>query len=72
MREARRQNATQAKRPSSSTPEEEDDDIVDPDIVDTEVEHRFTDNDTGSDQDISEDLEDFEDSMIDETSESSA
>ncbi|XP_012529501.1 extracellular sulfatase SULF-1 homolog isoform X2 [Monomorium pharaonis] len=63
-REARRQNATQAKRPS--TPEGEDDDIVDPD-ADAETEHRFIENDTGSDQDISDD-EDFEDSMIDETS----
>lgn len=66
-REARRQNATQAKQSPSSTPEEEDDDIVDPDS-DVEVEHRFTENDTGSDQDISDD-EEFEDSIIDETSE---
>lgn len=65
-REARRQNATQAKRPSSSTPEEEDDDVADSD-ADVETEHRFIENDTGSDQDISDD-EDFEDSMIDETS----
>ncbi|KYN11558.1 Extracellular sulfatase SULF-1 like protein [Trachymyrmex cornetzi] len=65
-REARRQNATQVKRPSSSTPEGEDDDIADPD-ADVETEHRFIENDTGSDQDISDD-EDFEDSMIDETS----
>ncbi|XP_011167004.2 extracellular sulfatase SULF-1 homolog isoform X2 [Solenopsis invicta] len=60
-REARRQNATQAKRP-----EEEDDDIADPD-ADIETDHRFIENDTGSDQDISDD-EDFEDSTIDETS----
>ena len=66
-REARRQNATQVKRPLSSTPEGEDDDITDPD-ADVETEHRFIENDTGSDQDISDD-EDFEDSMIDETSE---
>lgn len=65
-REAKRQNATQAKRPSSSAPEEEDDDIADPD-ADAETEHRFIENDTGSDQDVSDD-EDFEDSMIDETS----
>ncbi|KAG5307865.1 SULF1 sulfatase, partial [Acromyrmex insinuator] len=65
-REARKQNATQVKRPSSSTPEGEDDDITDPD-ADVETEHRFIENDTGSDQDISDD-EDFEDSMIDETS----
>ncbi|KAL6267925.1 hypothetical protein P5V15_000993 [Pogonomyrmex californicus] len=65
-REARKQNATQTKRPSSSTPEEEDDDIAEPD-ADAETEHRFMENDTGSDQDISDD-EDFEDSMIDETS----
>ncbi|XP_012056992.1 PREDICTED: extracellular sulfatase SULF-1 homolog [Atta cephalotes] len=65
-REARRQNATQVKRPLSSTPEGEDDDITDPD-ADVETEHRFIENDTGSDQDISDD-EDFEDSMIDETS----
>ncbi|XP_020282354.1 extracellular sulfatase SULF-1 homolog isoform X2 [Pseudomyrmex gracilis] len=64
-REARRQNATQIKQSPSSTLEEEDE-IVDPD-ADGEVERRFTDNDTGSDQDISDD-EDFEDSIIDETS----
>ncbi|XP_014477007.1 PREDICTED: extracellular sulfatase SULF-1 homolog isoform X2 [Dinoponera quadriceps] len=64
-REARRQNATQSKQLPSSTPEEEDDNIADSD-ADVEAEHRFTDNDTGSDQDISED-EDFEDSIIDET-----
>ncbi|XP_011143707.1 extracellular sulfatase SULF-1 homolog isoform X3 [Harpegnathos saltator] len=64
-REARRQNATQSKQLASSTPEEEDDNVAEPD-VDVEAEHRFTDNDTGSDQDISED-EDFEDSIIDET-----
>ncbi|XP_032685493.1 extracellular sulfatase SULF-1 homolog isoform X3 [Odontomachus brunneus] len=63
-REARRQNATQSKQPPSSTPEEEEN-IADSD-TDIEAEHRFTDNDTGSDQDISED-EDFEDSIIDET-----
>ncbi|RLU16743.1 hypothetical protein DMN91_010811 [Ooceraea biroi] len=65
-REARKQNATQAKQPPSLTPEEEEDDIADTD-ADAEVEHRFIENDTGSDQDISED-EDFEDSIIDETS----
>ncbi|KYN04567.1 Extracellular sulfatase SULF-1 like protein [Cyphomyrmex costatus] len=65
-REARRQNATQAKRLSSSTPEGENDDITDSD-ADVETEHRFIENDTGSDQDISDD-EDFEDSIIDETS----
>ncbi|XP_012225536.1 extracellular sulfatase SULF-1 homolog isoform X2 [Linepithema humile] len=66
VREARRQNTTQAKQSPSSTPEEEDDDITDTDS-DVEVEHRFTENDTGSDQDISDD-EEFEDSIIDETS----
>lgn len=65
-REAKRQNATQAKQPPSSTPEE-DDDIPDAD-ADVEAEHRFTESDIGSDQDISDD-EDLEDSIIDETSE---
>ncbi|XP_025267537.1 extracellular sulfatase SULF-1 homolog isoform X2 [Camponotus floridanus] len=64
-REAKRQNATQAKQPPSSTPEE-DDDIPDAD-ADVEAEHRFTESDIGSDQDISDD-EDLEDSIIDETS----
>lgn len=64
-REAKRQNATQAKQPPSSTPEE-DDDIPDTD-ADVEAEHRFTESDIGSDQDISDD-EDLEDSIIDETS----
>lgn len=66
-REARRQNVTQSKQSPILTPEEEEN-IADSD-ADVEAEHRLTDNDTGSDQDISED-EDFEDSMIDETSES--
>lgn len=66
-REARRQNSTQSKQSPNSTPEEDDDDIVDAD-ADVEVEHRFIENDTGSDQDISDD-EEFEDSIIDETSE---
>ncbi|KAL0104073.1 hypothetical protein PUN28_017043 [Cardiocondyla obscurior] len=65
-REARRLNATQIKRASNSTPEEEDDDVISPD-TDSETEHRLIENDTGSDQDVSDD-EDFEDSVIDETS----
>ncbi|CAL1676474.1 unnamed protein product [Lasius platythorax] len=64
-REAKRQNATQAKQAPSSTPEENDD-IPDTD-ADVETEHRFTESDVGSDQDISDD-EDLEDSIIDETS----
>lgn len=40
--------------------------LIDPDI-EHETEHRFLENDTGSDQDISED-EEFEDSIIDDTS----
>ncbi|XP_029158423.1 extracellular sulfatase SULF-1 homolog [Nylanderia fulva] len=65
-REAKRQNATQAKQSSSSTLPEENDDIPDAD-ADAETEHRFTESDIGSDQDISDD-EDLEDSIIDETS----
>lgn len=65
-REAKRQNATQIKQPPSSTPEE-DDDIPDTD-ADVEAEHRFTESDIGSDQDISDD-EEVEDSIMDETSE---
>ncbi|CAK9802273.1 Extracellular sulfatase SULF-1 homolog [Anthophora quadrimaculata] len=64
-REARKQNQTLAKQHSNVTPEEEEDNAADPD-VEHESEHRFLENDTGSDQDISED-EDFEDSIIDET-----
>lgn len=66
-REARRQNTTQTKHLPSSTPEEDEDEIVDSD-ADTEAQHRLMENDTGSDQDISDD-EEFEDSVIDETSE---
>lgn len=65
-REARRQNATLAKQHASATPEEEEDNTADPEI-EHETEHRFLENDTGSDQDISED-EDFEDSIIDDSS----
>ncbi|XP_076685460.1 extracellular sulfatase Sulf1 isoform X2 [Andrena cerasifolii] len=64
-REARRQNATLAKQHASTTPEEEEDNTADPEI-EHETEHRFLENDTGSDQDISED-EDFEDSIIDDS-----
>ncbi|XP_043258970.1 extracellular sulfatase SULF-1 homolog isoform X1 [Colletes gigas] len=64
-REARRQNATLAKQHANATPEEEDEDVTDSDI-DHDAEHRFLENDTGSDQDISED-EDFEDSIIDDS-----
>ncbi|PBC31383.1 Extracellular sulfatase SULF-1 [Apis cerana cerana] len=66
-REARKQNQTAlVKQHSNATPEEEEDNTADPD-TEHESEHRFFENDTGSDQDISED-EDFEDSIIDESS----
>ncbi|XP_006613909.1 extracellular sulfatase SULF-1 homolog [Apis dorsata] len=65
-REARKQNQTAlVKQHSNATPEEEEDNTADPD-AEHESEHRFFENDTGSDQDISED-EDFEDSIIDES-----
>ncbi|XP_003489072.1 extracellular sulfatase SULF-1 homolog isoform X1 [Bombus impatiens] len=64
-REARRQNQTLAKQHANATPEEEEDNVADPD-AEHESEHRFLENDTGSDQDISED-DDFEDSIIDES-----
>ncbi|XP_016918086.2 extracellular sulfatase SULF-1 homolog isoform X1 [Apis cerana] len=65
-REARKQNQTAlVKQHSNATPEEEEDNTADPD-TEHESEHRFFENDTGSDQDISED-EDFEDSIIDES-----
>lgn len=64
-REARKQNQTALVK-QHSTPEEEEDNTADPD-TEHESEHRFFENDTGSDQDISED-EDFEDSIIDESS----
>ncbi|XP_076247243.1 extracellular sulfatase Sulf1 isoform X2 [Calliopsis andreniformis] len=64
-REARKQNATLAKQHANATPEEEDDNAADAD-TEHETEHRFLENDTGSDQDISED-EDFEDSIIDDS-----
>ena len=67
-REARKQNQTAlVKQHSNATPEEEEDNTADPDNTEHESEHRFFENDTGSDQDISED-EDFEDSIIDESS----
>lgn len=66
-REARKQNQTAlVKQHSNATPEEEEDNTADPDNTEHESEHRFFENDTGSDQDISED-EDFEDSIIDES-----
>nr|XP_033326025.1 extracellular sulfatase SULF-1 homolog isoform X2 [Megalopta genalis] len=65
-REARKQNATIAKQHANATPEEEEETSADPE-VEHEPEHRFLENDTGSDQDISED-EDFEDSVIDDSS----
>lgn len=55
-----------AKQHANATPEEEEDNVADPD-AERESEHRFLENDTGSDQDISED-DDFEDSIIDESS----
>ncbi|XP_076176786.1 extracellular sulfatase Sulf1 [Ptiloglossa arizonensis] len=65
-REARRQNATLARQHANATPEEEEENVVaDPDI-DHDPEHRFFENDTGSDQDVSED-EDFEDPIIDDS-----
>ncbi|XP_012148899.1 extracellular sulfatase Sulf1 isoform X4 [Megachile rotundata] len=64
-REARRQNQTLARQHSNTTPEEEDENVADTE-TDREPEHRFFENDTGSDQDISEDV-DFEDSIIDES-----
>lgn len=65
-REARKQNQTVARQQSNGTPEEEEENVTDAES-EHEPEHRFFENDTGSDQDISED-EDFEDSIIDETS----
>ncbi|XP_046837755.1 extracellular sulfatase SULF-1 homolog isoform X2 [Vespa crabro] len=61
-REARRQNAT-ITRQMHGTQNEEVDDITETD--DPEIDRRFIENDTGSDQDISED--DFDESIIDET-----
>lgn len=66
-REARKQNQTLARQHSNATPEEEEDNVADPEHEEHESEHRFLENDTGSDQDISED-DDFEDSIIDESS----
>lgn len=63
-REARKQNATIARQ--HATPEEEDENAGDPD-AEHDPEHRFLENDTGSDQDISED-EDLDDSIIDDSS----
>ncbi|XP_043519246.1 extracellular sulfatase SULF-1 homolog isoform X3 [Frieseomelitta varia] len=65
-REARKQNQTLARQHWNATPEDEEDNVADPD-AEHESEHRFLENDTGSDQDISED-DDFEDSIIDESS----
>ncbi|XP_076282731.1 extracellular sulfatase Sulf1 isoform X2 [Lasioglossum baleicum] len=69
-REARKMNATLAKQHANSTasanPEEEEEAAADLE-AEHEPEHRFLENDTGSDQDISED-EDFEDSIIDDSS----
>ncbi|XP_076661782.1 extracellular sulfatase Sulf1 isoform X2 [Halictus rubicundus] len=69
-REARRMNATLAKQHANSNasaiPEEEEEAAADLE-AEHEPEHRFLENDTGSDQDISED-EDFEDSVIDDSS----
>ncbi|KAK9306866.1 hypothetical protein QLX08_002516 [Tetragonisca angustula] len=65
-REARKQNQTLARQHSNATPEDDEDNVADPD-AEHESEHRFLENDTGSDQDISED-DDFEDSIIDESS----
>ncbi|KZC09586.1 PREDICTED: extracellular sulfatase SULF-1 homolog [Dufourea novaeangliae] len=64
-REARKLNATLARQHANATPDEEEENIGDPDI-EHDTEHRFLENDTGSDQDISED-EDFEDSIIDDS-----
>ncbi|XP_017757871.1 PREDICTED: extracellular sulfatase SULF-1 homolog isoform X2 [Eufriesea mexicana] len=64
-REARKQNRTLTKQQSNVPPEEEEDNVADPE-TEHELEHRFLENDTGSDQDISED-EDFEDSIIDDS-----
>ncbi|CAL7943227.1 unnamed protein product [Xylocopa violacea] len=64
-REARKQNQTLIKQHSNATPEEEEENVADPD-TEHESEHRLLENDTGSDQDISED-DDFEDSVIDES-----
>ncbi|XP_043519245.1 extracellular sulfatase SULF-1 homolog isoform X2 [Frieseomelitta varia] len=64
-REARKQNQTLARQHWNATPEDEEDNVADPD-AEHESEHRFLENDTGSDQDISED-DDFEDSIIDES-----
>ncbi|KAI4503426.1 hypothetical protein M0802_001648 [Mischocyttarus mexicanus] len=60
-REARKQNATVTKQIHNS-PNEEVDDITETEDSET---GRFLENDTGSDQDISED--DFDESIIDET-----
>ncbi|XP_034183565.2 extracellular sulfatase Sulf1 isoform X1 [Osmia lignaria lignaria] len=64
-REARKQNQTVTRQHSNGTPEEEEENVTDMES-EHEPEHRFFENDTGSDQDISED-EDFEDSIIDES-----
>ncbi|XP_017876689.1 extracellular sulfatase SULF-1 homolog [Ceratina calcarata] len=63
-REARKQNQTLVKQSANGTPEadEENQDTE----HEPEPERRFFENDTGSDQDISED-EDFDDSIIDES-----
>ncbi|XP_031830711.2 extracellular sulfatase Sulf1 isoform X1 [Nomia melanderi] len=63
-REARRHNATIARQ--HTTPEEEDEIAGDPDAEHDPEHPRFLDNDTGSDQDISED-DDLEDSIIDDS-----
>ncbi|KAK2578928.1 hypothetical protein KPH14_011134 [Odynerus spinipes] len=62
-REARKQNATMMTKQTHGTSNDEVDDINDPD--ESETDRRFMENDTGSDQDISDD--DFEDSIIVET-----
>ena len=64
-REARRQNATMAKQLLSVTPEDEEEDINDPES-EIDEDHRV-DNDTGSIQDIS-DTEEFDDPISEDIS----
>ena len=65
-REARRQNATMAKQLLNITPEDQEEDSIDPESEPDE-DHRV-DNDTGSIQDISDD-EEFDDPITEDISE---